>query len=255
MEGTKVEANRLDGLGFREWARGPAQVIDGEVILDERRAERYLLIDPEENERMAFALAALQFTGPSPSPKGVEDFVRRYGLLWHGSDSLGTRQSRESLQDWAVASHQLLFVGTLYKELADSRESQAITSLRAVLRQFGFFYPKAQNDHEYRLYAGALLRDLLNAGLWGSSTAKKKTQWGLVMEESGDLVLGYYAPDLLTTGYAAFAHLVANKQRMKTCEGCGALFRPLGRSDQKWCRKGCGSTTRAQKRRRRANQS
>jgi hypothetical protein len=256
VEGTKVAVNRLDWLGFREWARGPAKVIDGEVVLDEHRAERYLLVDAEENERMAFALAALPFTGPSPSPKGVEDFVRRYGLLWHGSDSLGTRQARESLQDWAVASHQLLFVGALYKELTDSRESQTIMSLQELLRQFGRFFPNAEASHDnYRLCAAALLRDLLNSGLWGPSTAKKKTQWGLVMEDSGDLVLGYYAPDLLTTSYAAFAHLMANKHRMKTCAGCGALFRPAGRSDQKWCRKGCGSTTRAQKRRSRADQS
>jgi hypothetical protein len=77
----------------------------------------------------------------------------------------------------------------------------------------------------------------------------------MVLRESEDLVLGYYAPDLLTTAYAAFAHLMVNKQRMKTCEGCGALFRPLGRSDQKWCRKGCDSTTRAQNRRNRVDKN
>jgi hypothetical protein len=230
-------------------------VIDGEVILDEHRAERYLLIDPEENERMALALAALPFAGPGPSPKGVEDFVRRYGLLWHGSDSLGTGACRESLQGWATASHQLLFVGALYKTLTDSKESQTVASLRALLRRFGVFYPKAQNDHEYRLYAWALLRDMLNAGLWGSATAKIKTQWGLVMKEEGDFVLGYYAPDLLTTSYAAFAQLMANKRRMKTCAGCGSLFVPKSRSDQKWCRKGCGSTTRGQKRKSQTGQS
>jgi len=230
-------------------------VIDGEVLLVEHEAERYLLIDPEENERMAFALAALPFTGPIPSSRGVEDFVAKYGLLWHGSESLGTRQCRESLQDWAAASHQILFVGALYKELADSRETQTITRLQALLRQYGFFFPKAQNDNEYRLYAAATLRHLLNSGLWGSANTKQKTQWGLVMEDSGDLVLGYYAPDLLTTAYAAFAHLMANKHRMKTCEGCGALFRPKSRSDQKWCRKGCGSTKRGRKHRSQTNRS
>jgi len=89
----------------------------------------------------------------------------------------------------------------------------------------------------------------------GPPALRRKLNRVWVMEESGDLVLGYYAPDLLTTGYAAFAHLMANKQRMKTCAGCGALFRPPGRSDQKWCRKGCGTTTRAQNRRSRADQN
>jgi hypothetical protein len=65
-------------------------------------------------------------------------------------------------------------VGTLYKALTDSKGNQAITSLQAVLRQFGFFYPKAQNDHEYRLYAAALLRDLLNAGLEAPPALRRK---------------------------------------------------------------------------------
>jgi hypothetical protein len=63
MEGTEIFINRLDGLGYREWVRGPARIIDGEVVLNEDRAERYLLIDPEENERMAFALASLPIVG------------------------------------------------------------------------------------------------------------------------------------------------------------------------------------------------
>jgi hypothetical protein len=124
-----------------------------------------------------------------------------------------------------------------------------------LLRQYGQFFPKSEESQDkYRLYAAARLRDLMNAGLWGSATTKTKTQWGMVLSESGDLVFGYDAPDLLTTAYAAFAHLMVNKHRMKTCAGCGTLFRPLGRSDQKWCRKGCGSTTRAQKRRSRVGQ-
>jgi hypothetical protein len=230
--------------------RGPAQVIDGEVVLDEDKAEHYLLGDPQENERMAFALAARPFTGPSPSPKGIEDFVGHYGLLWHGAESLDTGQCRESLQDWAAASIQLGFVGALYQKLTDSREQETIGELQALLRQYGQFFPKAEESQDkYRLYAAARLRDLMNAGLWGSTTTKTKTQWGMVLRESGDFVFGYYAPDLLTTAYAAFAHLMVEKQRMKTCAGCGALFHPLGRSDQKWCRKGCGSTTRARKRR------
>ena len=90
-----------------------------------------------------------------------------------------------------------------------------------------------------------------NAGLWGSAAGRTKTIWSLTMDESGDLKLGYFAPDLLTTAYASFAHLMAGKHRLKTCAGCGALFHPSGRFDQrKWCSKGCGSTARARKARR-----
>lgn len=249
MEGLDVAVNRLDWLGYREWPKGRAKVVDGEVVLDETTAEIYLLNEPRENERMAFALAGMPFTGQNPSPDKVEDFVGEFGLLWHGRESLGTQQCRESLQDWATAIHQLSFAGVLYKKLMDSKDNQTIADLQGFLRRFGQYFPSSGGDQEeYRLHATALLRTLMNAGLWGNgSLSEAKTIWSLVMEESGDLQLGYFAPDLLTTAYASFAHLMTNKYTFKTCEGCGALFRPIGRSDQKWCKKGCGSTTRARK--------
>jgi hypothetical protein len=256
MEGTNVAVNRLDGLGYRAWLKGPAQVIGGEVVLDERTAEVFFLNDPEENERMAFALAALPFTGQDPSPDKVKDFVSEYGLLWHGREFLGTQECREPLQDWATAIHQLTFAAVLYKKLMDSREDRTIAELQGFLRRHGQYFPHSgRNQEDYRLHATALLRTLMNSGLWGSAATEMKTVWSLVMDESGDLQLGYFAPDLLTTAYASFAHLMANKYRFKTCAGCGALFRPMGRSDQKWCKKGCGSTTRARKSRGRSAES
>ncbi|MBA3610438.1 MAG: hypothetical protein H0W54_03345 [Rubrobacter sp.] len=249
MEGTNVAVNRLDGLGIREWVRGPARVVGDEVILDERRAEPYLLDNPEENEHMAFSLAALPFTSQRPTPAEVENFVQQHGLLWHGRESQGTDECRESLQDWAVAIMQLSFAGVLYKKLTDSKENQTITELQGFLRKYDQYFPNSGgSQEEYRLHATALLRSLMNSGLWGNnSTNGMKTIWSLVMEESGGLQLGYFAPDLLTTAYASFAHLMTNKYRFKTCPGCGALFRPIGRSDKKWCKKGCGSTTRGRK--------
>ena len=160
-----------------------------------------------------------------------------------------------------MASYRLVVVNALYEQFTDSRGSQRITSIQALLRKYERHFPKSETNHDsYRLYAGALLRALagessVECELWNSSTTNKQTQWGLIMEESGVFALGYYAPDLLTTAYAAFAHLMTNKQRMKTCAGgCGTLFRPKSRSDQEWCREGYGSTTRAQKRRSRAGQ-
>jgi hypothetical protein len=230
-------------------------VLGDEIVLDESRSEIYLLANPEENERMAFALAALPFTRQSSFSGAVEDFVGEYGLLWHGPESLGTQQCRESLQDWLLAIHQLYFVGVLYKKIMDSREDQTITELQGFLRRNGRYFPDSgQKVEHYRLHATALLRDLMNGGLWGSATTQTKTVWSLVMGESGDLMLAYMAPDLLTTAYASFAHLMLNKRKMKICEGCRSLFPVLGRSDQKWCSISCGSTKRGQKRRSRTNQ-
>src|SRR5215203_2970310 len=82
------------------WAKGPTSVEDNEVILDESRAERYGLNEPEQVERMAFDLAAMAFHGSGRDPQQVVAFVRRYGLLWHGADEIGSGSCRESLSDW-----------------------------------------------------------------------------------------------------------------------------------------------------------
>jgi hypothetical protein len=226
-------------------------VVGGEVVLDEGAAEVYLLDDPEKNERMAFELASLPFTGRVPSPSKLEKFVGEHGLLWHGREYLGTGRCRESLQDWATAVHVLTHAGVLYQKITDSKEAESISELRRFLRAYGHYFPDAGYDQdEYRLHATALLRTLMNAGLWGGTPAQTRTMWSLVMEGPGDLKLAYFAPDLLTTAYASFAHLMAGKYRLKTCAGCGALFRPVGRRDQKWCSKSCGSTARARRARR-----
>lgn len=252
MEGIDVSINRLDGLGIREWIRGPARVVGGEVILDERKLELYLLDDPEENERMAFSLATMPFKSQRPTEAGVREFVKRHGLLWHGRESQGTGEIRESLQDWAVAIQQLWFVGVLYKKITDSVEDKTIADLQSFLRRYEQFFPKSGEDQErYRLYATAKLRDMLNVGLWGSF-GNRKTMWGLVMQEEGELTLAYYAPDLLTTAYASFAHLIANKYRFKECVGCRKLFRlypEIHHSDRAYCEDACYERTRKSKER------
>ena len=136
-----------------------------------------------------------------------------------------------------VARHRLVVVNALYEQFTDSRGSQRITSIQALLRKYERCFPKAETNHDrYRLYAAALLRDLagersVECELWNSSTTNKKTQWRLIMEESGEFELVYYVPDLLAIGHAAFAHLMTNTHRMKTCAKCDFLFRPLGLFD------------------------
>ena len=84
-------------VGFSEWVRGPARIADGEVILDEDRAERYT---PHSIDQAIFELAA------ASDYQDLRAFVRRYGLLWHGPDSLGTGECRESVSNWQTAVYE-----------------------------------------------------------------------------------------------------------------------------------------------------
>jgi hypothetical protein len=245
VEGARVVLGHLDPFGPREWARGPARVVGGEVVLEEDRAEKYFLDTPEANERMAFALATLSFVGQKLAPEGVIAFVKRYGLLWHGTP--GSGQCREALDDWATAVLQLWFAGTLYLKLMNSVREGTATEVRDFMRKFGRYFPQA-TEEEYTLHASVFLQTMINSGLWG--TPDRMCVWGLVLEGPGKLTLGYFPPDLLSAAYASFAHLMTNRFEIKECPGCGRLFRPE-HGGQKWCARGCGSTYRARRRRER----
>ena len=57
--------------------------------------------------QMGFDLAAMAFHGLGRDPQQAVVFARRYGLLWHGPDLLGTGTCREFLADWWVAAEKL----------------------------------------------------------------------------------------------------------------------------------------------------
>ena len=56
---------------------------------------------------MAFDLAAMAFHGSGRDPRQALAFVRRYGLLWHGVDGLGSGGCREPLADWWLEAEKL----------------------------------------------------------------------------------------------------------------------------------------------------
>lgn len=76
------------------WVRGPAHIVDNscEIVLDEDRIERYVLY---QNTGLLFELAGL---GDGDKVQKALAFVRRYGLLWHGEEHLGSGEFRESLE-------------------------------------------------------------------------------------------------------------------------------------------------------------
>jgi hypothetical protein len=235
-----------------EWVRGPVRVVNGEIILQEDKAERYSLDDLDLSERMAFDLAMLPWH--RQDPRTARAFARRYGLLWHGADALGSGQCRESLDDWWVASGKLFFVGAFYQNLVESSAAGSAAKLRNFFRMYGTAvrFSGVESDEDYLFWASVLLQNMLNEGLQGAQSGS--VTWGVVAVAPGDFRLGQYSPDLLSNAYAAFAGLMANKVKVDTCPGCGCLFRPRS-ARQKWCTPGCGSTNRGRRRRERQAES
>src|SRR5215203_1974333 len=124
---------RVEGLS---WARGPARIEHGTIILDRARAEEYEFLNPELSERMAFELAGLPWH--RRDEREVVRFVRRYGLLSHSADDLKRGEDRESLEDWWREATTLHFVGAFYQNLMDSKRSGRAKAIQDFLRQFGY---------------------------------------------------------------------------------------------------------------------
>jgi hypothetical protein len=102
-----------------EWARGPARIENGEIVLDEEKADVYSFESSEDSEGMAFELAAL--LRQRATERNAVGFANRYGLLWHGADDLGRGECREPLQEWWIEADRLNFVGALYQAIMDSK--------------------------------------------------------------------------------------------------------------------------------------
>src|SRR5262245_14256171 len=91
--------DRLEELkeGFRYslepplWVRGPAKIVDDDVVLEQRQRDTY---QPHaQPQGMLFDLAAIS------EPHDVLRFVRSYGLLWCGPNA---EVHREPLDDWRL---------------------------------------------------------------------------------------------------------------------------------------------------------
>jgi hypothetical protein len=221
------------------WAKGRARVENGEIVLDENRAEEYEFRGPEDSERMAFDLAVLARGGE----KEAVSFAGRYGLLWHGWDDLKRNgECRESLQAWWAETGRLYLVGLFYDALMKSKRDGSVKPVRDLLRRSGapgfpFLSPSSKNfHHNYVAFASIILREIINEGLNAgpneippSRTEKRRCWWGLEVVGPGEFRLAQRPPDLLSRAYSAFSVLIANSVETRSCRVCGKLFRPKTR--------------------------
>ena len=220
-------------VGFPEWVRGPSRVVDGEIILDENRAERYM---PGLLDRAIFELAA------ASDYQDLRAFVRRYGLLWHGPDFLGTGECRESVSEWREAASEANLIVLLYMKLREAERTGSADPLRS-LNMTWQGMPETSNDEVYLKLVSMGLAGLINNHV---------AQYPMVLipafrfEEKappGEFVFDRQPPDLHEALYTDLATMIAQRAELKECPGCGRLFHPES-GKQKYCTKSCASTSR-----------
>jgi hypothetical protein len=223
------------------WLKGPANVKGKEIVLDESRAEKYWLYESKQAEQMAFDLAAMAWHGSGRDPDQARAFVRRYGLLWHGPDMLGSSECRESLDDWWSAAEGLSAMLAMATALGEAvREGSATPIRRFFLEKAGlqvdFGVP---TDESYIRAATTIVARLLNDG-------QRDGHWGLVTAGPGEVQLAYYPTNLVAAAYANIAALVATKAEFKQCPGCGRIFQPES-GKQKYHDPQCATKARQRK--------
>ena len=223
------------------WARGPARVEDGYVILDEARATPYYIFEPPE---LLFDLLNVY------RPEGLEasdvtGFVRRYGLLHHGVGELGSGQCRESLEKWHEELVDLDRAARLYINLAESARSGLTESLRESFAHIPT--PSGQphpEDEELLGAASIALAEWITEGMQDTRAGLASTVW-LDTQPRGPttFLLSQLPPNLLAAAYSQLAFLIAHKAPLATCPGCGRLFHPKS-GKQRYCTSSCASTSR-----------
>lgn len=242
-----MELSPVQVVGLR-WAKGPAKVEGGEIVLDRDRAESYEFLSPQASENMAFELAALPWH--RWDEKEVVRFVRRYGLLSHSADDLERGENRESLEDWRREATALHFVGAFYQNLMESKASGSAKKIQGFLRQFGYGFrllkpEDVDFDQAYMVEASIMLANLINAGLHGRRT-KQRCVWGLNALGPGEFRLTQHPPDLVSRAYSAFAALIATRAETRFCVVCGKQFRPTSRQGP-CCSTTCTNTARSRR--------
>jgi hypothetical protein len=248
---------------FPDWARGPARIIGDEIVLDEDRAERYLLGNALYVE---FALEDLD----EDYPESAVAFARRYGLLWHGAEALGSGECRESLSDWWDVAYELHFVLTLYRNVHESLRTGSVEPIRSMnidwsAIDWSAFMVDGSSPQD-RLGEGAneetdnagegytdemyladvcqVLTEFVNLGLEECKVGLLSlTMPGEEYDRPGKFGFRVAPQNLVGAAYASYATAIAKRAEVRECPGCGRMFFPES-GKQRYCTKSCASTSR-----------
>jgi hypothetical protein len=230
------------------WVRGPAHIVgegtEAEVVLDESRAERYYMYEPVD---LSFELAYLDGDLNTLNTYSLLAFVRRFGLLWHGAEAVGTGKCRERLIDIWVESRTLALMMQMYIGIRDALETGATGPLRQTMSEFLIAFeahPPMEDDEELMDQASVYLAESLNIKLKDCQAGiASSTQLQVQPKGPDRFLLSHVSPDLLTAAYAHFARTIVDRAPLRECPGCGRKFTPQS-GKQKYHDKSCASTAR-----------
>ena len=247
----KMADNRQLGLAqwrqYPFWARGPARIVgdpvDGEIVLDEGRAEPYYM----DKKDLSFEFARLAFDLNGLDTRDVVAFVRRYGLLWHGAKDLDTGECRESLMEFWYESRVLAVLMQLYADLREALRSSSTDKLRTTMQEVLKIFeaaPLEEDDQTLMDQASVYLAEFVTMKLEGCSFGLTSSIQLDGKPRGPDVFLvTHRPPNLLAAAYVHFAQTIASRAPMEECPGCGRMFvQESGK--QKYCTPSCASTSR-----------
>jgi hypothetical protein len=228
---------------YPHWVRGPARIDGDEIVLDEDRAKAYFLYQPTD---LLFDLADIAADPSNLDPRRATAFVRRYGLLWHGAEDLGTGRCRESLERWWTESYALAVTTDLYARLREAVATDSAHPLRAMPFDFMQFIEGGdpEDDEFYIESASLVLAEAISLKLEGCNVGIASSL-GVDVEQRSPLhfLLAQNPPNLVAAAYAQLAMAMVNRIPIEECQGCGRMFIPKS-GKQKYCTPTCASTTR-----------
>jgi hypothetical protein len=232
--------------GWRQypfWARGPAQIEDGEIALDEERAQTYYLF---ESTDLLFDLADLVSDPANPDPRNAITFVRRHGLLWHGEKDLGSGKCRESLEEWWDEACTLAATTDLYVRLKDSVRSGSAEPLLTGPIDYAAFEDDSitKNTESLIEFTSLFLAEMISTRLEGCSLGiTSSMSIDVKSREPLSFLLMQNPTDLVSGAYIQLAQAMANRVPVEVCPGCGKMFMPES-GKQKYCTTSCANTSR-----------
>jgi hypothetical protein len=236
----KVRRTTATYKQYPHWAKGPAKVEGGHVVLDEGRAQPYYIY---EDDGLLFDLLDLH-RPQTLDANEVVTFVRRHGLLYHGDDELGSGECREPLDQWHDDLAYLNLAAGVYMDLLEATKSASTQTLRSKLSQVFTYNGPEPSDKVYLEAASVLLGELITAGMQDTKAGLVSTcRLDVQPSSPTTFLLTQLPPNLLAAAYSQFAFLIANKVPVLTCPGCGRLF-PRQSVKQIYCTKSCASTSR-----------
>jgi hypothetical protein len=198
-----------------------------------------------EHRDLMFDLAGVAAGWRTRDVRGILAFVRRYGLLRHGAEQLGTGNCREPVSAWRDEAARMYWIMDLYVRLKEAEARDSAAPLRGAIADFAqACEPKPVNDEELMDCASMLLAEVVSGKLEGCTLGiASSVQLDVAPNGPGIFLLSQRPPNLVAAAYGQLAQAMVSRAPMQECPGCGRIFIPES-GKQKYHSKSCASTSR-----------